>query len=993
MTNVWKITQSTFELEKNAQQESIFSLGNGYLGLRGFFTEREPTYHPGVFINGFYELTPIIYGERAYGYPDYNQTIIDVPDCRYVEIFSGEHRFSMQTGIIHAFNRELHLKHGMLTRSVEWESPNGDHLFITWEHLISYRYKNIGGLRLRIKRQGKCPVLLRSGTALPVSRSENNDDPRIGARLDPSSLYDVSGITEKHDKFISMQVLFRTKRSGLSLLCGNALSVVSGQEYESTSGNSGEFPFINVCSQVSVDGKFTGIEIEKLYFYCTDKVDNEDKLYTDYRINLETGIRLGFNGLKKLQKEELKRFWNSSDVVIKGDPEFQKALRFNIFQLYQSTGKDGITSLSAKGLTGGGYEGHYFWDTEIYAMPFFTSTSPEIARSLLQYRISILGYARDRAAVLAEKGALYPWRTINGHETSAYFPAGTAQYHINADIAYSLVQYIEITGDSSIMPEGGAEMLFETARLWMSLGFYNPGKLGKFCINEVTGPDEYSALVNNNFYTNSMAAYHLRKAAAWFEKLGIEYPDYFRQLCIRISLQEEEAAEWRKAADCMYIPYDINLGIHPQDDTFLERERWDINATPESDYPLLLHYHPLVIYRHQVLKQADAILALLLLHNQYTFSQKKRDFDYYEQLTTGDSSLSACIQGIAALELGYSETGKIYARSTAFVDLDDLQGNTRDGLHTASMAGSWMLVVYGFAGLRYSEGVPCIYPRNFPGNWEYLSFSLQTSTGLLSVRIDSVWTEYILTKTESGYSKKTVDIVHRNRKLVVGNMLVRVKTGPGFKGAVFDLDGVITSTDLYHYQAWKHLADDMGWVFSRELNHHLRGISRSESLLIIAEANGAMLNKEEVQILTDRKNVLYRDLLENLTDDDILPGAYELLSVLRTHGIKIALASASRNAGYIIDKLGLSDILDYIVPASDVEFGKPDPEMFIKASDGIGLLPDECIGIEDAQPGIEGILAAGMKSIGVGDAVSDIKCDLHITNLSEIVFSDLERLF
>ncbi|NQT61068.1 MAG: beta-phosphoglucomutase [Bacteroidetes bacterium] len=993
MADSWKITQASFDLRANAQQESIFSLGNGFLGLRGFFVEREPAYHPGVFVNGFYESTPITYGERAYGFAEFNQTMLDVPDCRFIEIYSGEYKFSMQSGVLHSFNRELDLKNGTLTRRVEWESPNGDHLSIVWEHLVSYRYKNIGGMRIRIEQQGTHPITIHSGIAVADSRPENTDDPRVGGSHAISPLVQISQIREKREKFLSVQTLFHTKNSGLSLLCGNALSVISGQECESMPEDQSENSFYCISSPASVNESSTIIEIEKLYFYCTAKKEDEDRLYSEYRINLESGINLGYSGLADLQREELKTFWNSSDVIIKGDPEFQKTLRFNIFQLYQSTGKDGYTSLSSKGLTGCGYEGHYFWDTEIYAMPFFTSTSPEIARSLLKYRISILDHARKRAAELTEEGALYPWRTINGIEASAFFPAGTAQYHINADIIFSLIQYIEITGDETLLFEGGAEMLFETARLWLSLGFYNSRKSGKFCINEVTGPDEYSALVNNNFYTNSMAANHLKKAASWFYKLKKNSPEFFRQLSLDIFLMDSEAVEWHRASELMYIPYDTKLGIHPQDDAFLERERWDLAATPNSSFPLLLHYHPLVIYRHQVIKQADTILALLLLHDQYSFSQKRRDFDYYEPLTTGDSSLSACIQGIIALELGYCDIGKNYARSTAFVDIDDLQGNTSEGLHTASMAGSWMLVVYGFAGLRYREGVPWIYPHYLPENWEKLEFSLKTSSGLLFVRINSEWTEYICKETCLEASRKSIEVVHRNKKLMVGDEPLRVKTGPEFKGAVFDLDGVITSTDDYHYLAWKYLANEMGWVFTREINHRLRGVSRSESLLIIAGENNILLTETEIQAMTEKKNKRYLELLDDLSDRDIMPGTIELLSQLRKRGVKTALASASRNAGYIIDKLGLSDHFGYIVSASSVEFGKPDPEIFIKASEGIGLLPDECVGFEDAQPGIEGINAAGMKSVGVGESVSGSNCDLHIADLSDITASDLEKLF
>jgi beta-phosphoglucomutase len=989
----WKISQNSYDLKTNAQMESLFSLGNGFFGLRGFFTERSPAFHPGVFVNGFYECAPIVYGEWAFGYAEFNQKMLDVPDCRFIEIYSGKHKFSLRSGILLSFNRELDLKNGTLTRKVEWESPNGDHLLIIWEHLVSYQYKNIGAMRLRIEHTGKYPVTIHSGTALPDSRSGKRDDPRAGSSHTDSPLVQISRIEDKREKFFSVQTLFRTRNSGLSLLCGNALSVISGQECVGISENQNETLYHCINSPASTGESFSIVELEKLYFYCTSSQKEEDQLYSEYQSGLENGINLGYGGLAELQRVKLNSFWETSDVIITGDSEFQKTLRFNIFQLYQSTGKDGATSLASKGLTGSGYEGHYFWDTEIYAMPFFTSTSPEIARCLLKYRISILDQARERAGELAEKGALYPWRTINGVEASAYFPAGTAQYHINADIAYSLIQYVEITGDETLLIEGGAEMLFETARLWISLGFFSSQKSEKFCINEVTGPDEYSALVNNNFYTNTMAANHLKKAAFWYYKLEEKYPVFLKNLSLEISLIESEVVKWQHASESMYLPYDTKIGIDLQDDAFLERERWDLSETHPEKFPLLLHYHPLVIYRHQVIKQADTVLTLLLLHDQFSFSRKRRDFNYYEPLTTGDSSLSACIQGIIALELGYREMGKKYARSTAFVDIDDLQGNASEGLHTASMAGSWMLVVYGFAGLRYKEGVPWIYPHYIPEKWEELEFSLQTSNGLLSVRITAQWTEYHCKEPLITAGKNIIKVLHRNKNLLVGNEPVRVKTGPEFKGAVFDLDGVITSTDDYHYQAWKYLSDEVGWVFNREMNHRLRGVSRSESLLIISEENNQVLTETEIQEMTEKKNKRYLELLDGLSTSDIMPGTIEFLSLLRKRGVKIALASASRNAGCIVDKLGLTTYFDYIVSASGIEFGKPDPEIFVKASEGINVLPDECVGFEDALPGLDGIIAAGMKSVGVGMSVSSSCCDLFISNLSEISVSAIENLF
>ncbi|HLY28987.1 MAG TPA: glycosyl hydrolase family 65 protein, partial [Aggregatilineales bacterium] len=425
-----------------------------------------------------------------------------------------------------------------------------------------------------------------------------------------------------------------------------------------------------------------------------------------------------------------------TDVDIVGDPATQQGVRFNMFHLLQSAGRDGRTNIAAKGLTGEGYEGHYFWDTETYIIPFFLYNNPNISRSLLEYRYRILDKARNRARQMSHpKGALFPWRTINGDECSAYFPAGTAQYHIDADVAFAIKRYHEATGDDAFLIEYGAEILFETARLWVSLGAYIEGKGKAFCINCVTGPDEYSALVDNNCYTNLMARENLNYAchiAAWMQKAA---PEAYRQLVKRIGLEEHEIAEWQRAADAMYIPYDENLHIYKQDDNFLNKAAWDFANTPPENYPLLIHYHPLVIYRHQVCKQADFVLALYLLSHKFTLDEKKRNYDYYEKVTTHDSSLSTCIFSIVGSEIGYHDKAYQYFVGTARMDLDDFHGNVKDGIHAANMAGTWLSLVNGFAGMRAHDDVLGFNPY-LPGGWQSYSFKVTYRGCLLKVSIN-----------------------------------------------------------------------------------------------------------------------------------------------------------------------------------------------------------------------------------------------------------------
>jgi alpha,alpha-trehalose phosphorylase len=424
--------------------------------------------------------------------------------------------------------------------------------------------------------------------------------------------------------------------------------------------------------------------------------------------------------------------------------EIQQAIRFNLFHILQASARAEETGVPAKGLTGQAYEGHYFWDTEIYLLPFLIYTSPLTAKNLLVFRYKMLPQARARARELGHRGAMYPWRTISGEEASAYYAAGTAQYHINADIMYALRKYVQATGDEMFLRKYGAEMLVETARLWADLGFYSDTKHGRFCINGVTGPDEYNAVVNNNGYTNLMARENLRYAAEVVESLRAAEPETYNALVEKTALEPSEAKTWIQAAESMYVPSDESRKIVLQDDNFLDREPWDFRATPRDRYPLLLFYHPLNIYRTQVIKQADVILAMFLLGDAFSLEAKKSNFDFYDPLTTGDSSLSSCVEAIVAAQIGDMDKAIRYGMAALLMDLADVGGNVKDGCHIASMGGTWMMLTYGFGGMRDDEGTLSFWPRRAPEENAILRFPVTYRGQLLDVEIGLDKVEYTL---------------------------------------------------------------------------------------------------------------------------------------------------------------------------------------------------------------------------------------------------------
>lgn len=761
----WSLVEDAPSDVDNQRSESLFSLGNGYIGIRGQYEEgyagREGASVRGCYLNGFYDSSPIHYPEGAYGYPSEGHAMLNVTDASVMELRVEGEPFQLRHGKIHFYKRVLHMQSGLLHRLVEWESPAGHRILIHIRRLVSLPHKHLAAIDYEITPLNFDGVIeLRSAMngeiAEAAGPAPGGGDPRLGARrAEPSLLYEEAG-SDGHGGGWLRQ---RTRHSRFALLTAMSHRLTLPPSRQCSPSESRDGQVLSVQYRVRLHRGETA-SLSKYISYHTSRDYREEELMERSREALRLAEELGFEGLAAQQHAWLDAFWERADVEIKGDPALQQGLRFNAFGLLQSAGRDGHTSMAAKGLTGEGYEGHYFWDTEMYVLPFFTFTQPETARALLEFRCRTLDQARQRAAEMSQRGALYPWRTINGQENSAFFPAGTAQAHINADIAYGLRQYVQATGDVEFLVHHAAEMLFETARFWADLGHYNPAKGGAFCIDAVTGPDEYTAIVNNNAYTNLMAREHLNYAYTTAVLMREQYPQQYAQVGKKMGLMQEEEEGWRKAAERMYIPRDEHLGIIAQDDTFLSKKPWDFAGTPPEKYPLLLHYHPLVIYRHQVLKQADVVMALFLMGDQFSLDEKIRNYRYYDPLTTHDSSLSPCIHSIVATEIGDIAAAYDYFGRTVRMDLDDVNGNAKDGLHTAAMAGSWMAVVNGFAGMRLEGGLPGFRP-SLPPEWESCRFRIMNRGRLLEVFFDQEQAVYTLVEGDE------LEFKHEGQPLVV----------------------------------------------------------------------------------------------------------------------------------------------------------------------------------------------------------------------------------
>lgn len=731
----WRVTEKAFEVENIYRNEATFALSNGYIGTRGTLEEGyDFSVEEGLegnFINGFYESEHIRYGEWNYGFPTESQSLLNLPNLKTTRILLDGEVFDLRTGVVLEYERVLLMKKGRVERNLIWTSPKGKQLKLHTSRFVSFEHKN-----LMVGRICVTPLNF-SGEIQFVSVCETDVENHT-RKTNPLVDYGPFGKRLTVNKLMAGEdTIFyegTTVNSRLTMACGSRQHITSGEIREQSSHIEEAAADITYLTDAE-----TGKEIifDKFIVYTSALDMPIGQLESFTKEELQKACETGYEDLEEEQTAYMGAFWNAADVIIRGDAALQQGIRFNLFHIMQAAGRDGRTGMGAKGLSGEGYEGHYFWDTEMYVLPVFAYTDTKLAKSLLDYRYDTLEEARKRARVLGHPvGALYPWRTINGKEASTYYPLGTAQYHINADIAYAFKLYVEVAGDYEYLEQRAAEVLVETARVWADVGCFADSKEGRYCICAVTGPDEYNAIVDNNFYTNLMARENIRDAIWALDTVKKSNPEAYRELTGRLKISREEVEYWQKIVDNMYFPFDEKRQIYPLDDGFMIRKPWDDSKIPpEKRHLLYENYHPLFIFRQRMSKQADAILGMLLHSNLFTEEELRRNYDFYQEVTLHHSSLSTCIFGILASQIGYHEQAYEYFIQSARMDLDDYHNNFYAGIHAANMAGTWQAIVFGFAGVRTNRGM-LEFKITMPKQWKGYSFRLGYQGSLLQIDIE-----------------------------------------------------------------------------------------------------------------------------------------------------------------------------------------------------------------------------------------------------------------
>jgi alpha,alpha-trehalose phosphorylase len=756
-TEPWRLVEKQFDPTLLAQSESIFALSNGHIGLRGNLDEGDPHGLPGTYLNSMYEVRPLPYAEAGYGFPDAGQTVINVTNGKIIRLLVDDEPFDIRYGTLNSHERVLDLRAGTLTRTVDWSSPAGARIKVTSVRLVSLTQRAVAAISYTVEPVDKTMrLVLQSELVTNEELPQRGNDPRLAAILE-SPL-----VSEEHlssDMTASRALLVhRTRVSGLRMAAAMSHEITGPEKMACRTEAFPDLARTTVATEVAPGQQ---LHIVKYVAYGWSSQRSRPALIDQVFGALSAAHLTTFQGMLDEQRAYLDEFWDGADVDVEGDAEIQQAVRFALFHILQAGARAEYRPIAAKGLTGTGYDGHTFWDTETFVLPVLMYTQPSAAADALRWRHMVLAEARQHAADMGLAGAAFPWRTIRGQECSGYWPAGTAAFHIDADIADAVLRYLDATEDAKFEQEIGLELLVETARLWRSLGQHDP--MGHFRIEGVTGPDEYSAVKDNNVYTNLMAQRNLAGAADAAGRLPNEAE--------RLGVSSEEAASWRDAATAMYIPFDERLGVHPQHDGFTNYAKWDFKNTPEEKYPLLLHYPYFQLYRKQVVKQSDLILAMYLRSDAFTAEQKARNFAYYEPLTVRDSSLSACTQAVIAAEVGQLDLAHDYLAEAALMDLRDIEHNTSDGIHMASLAGAWMALVAGFGGMRAGLGALAFSPR-LPDGITGLTFRVRYRGRKLCVTISIDRAKYQLIDGDP------LPVTHHGEEFELGKRAVERKIPP-----------------------------------------------------------------------------------------------------------------------------------------------------------------------------------------------------------------------
>lgn len=957
----WIIQESGFHSERSEASEAIFALANEFAGVRGSFEEGySGNSMPGVYFNGIYEKGKHQYSTKFKGFAENWTYMVNSVDWLYARLVLDGEPLDLATCAFSDFVRRVDMRRGILERSFIWKTESGKELKICFERFLSMDDQRVGVQQIRFE---------------PLNFSGELE---LMCGLDFSTLYHLRGTRP-------WQVLRHSEDCGWAAALGKTES--SGHRVFAAFRLNVEGNFIStdrLCGRkikLALSQSETAV-VEKIAVFHTEKDSSldDEAVWNSGMAACAKRTALDVPSAEAAHILYWSEIWDHLDVVIEGDDENQQGIRYCIFHLHQTYhGADSRFNVGAKGLTGEHYWGVTWWDTETYCLPFYLFNNRKAAKNLIEYRYRTLDGAMARAKDFHLPGARYPMCTIDGEEVCDVWQHGDLEIHVSSAVAYGIWKYVHLTGDESLMFDMGAEMLVQISRFYAARGGWGQ-QTGKFGFWGVMGADEMHTMVSNNAYTNFM----VKKAFEWtlqaLEKMESEQSERFQTLAKKTGLEAEERADWQRKVDAMESMLDEASGIYEQHEGFFNLPHIDYSQIPDNQFPVQKTWPYVDLFRFDLIKQPDVLLFFFLFGTEFDKESLRRNFNYYEPRCSHESSLSPAIHSILAARLGETDKAFDYAHFASRLDLDDYQNNTREGLHVTSMAGAWMNLVYGFGGLR-SDGIKLRFDPVCPSLWKAFSFRLYVNdTDIMTVRVD----QQKVTFTMSGDDAVEIEVFGKPVVVTSASVAVPLPIAQTIDAVIFDLDGVIVSTDEYHFFGWKKLADNEGIPFTRADNERCRGVSRMGSLEVVLEKASRRYSEAEKEELATQKNNYYVELLQNISPDDILPGALNFIEELRAFGVKTAIGSSSRNAPVILERIGLADTFDAVADGNDITRSKPDPEVFLLAAEKLGVAPTRCLVVEDADAGVEAAVAAGMKCLAVGSAAGHLGAQYSASRLDEI---------
>ncbi len=994
----WILAEDGFDEECLNKYEAIFCQGNGYLGVRGALEERYTGEVRNLFVAGTFDR---FCESEVTELPNF-------PDMTQMGIYLDGKPLSFCRGTVHEYQRALNLENGESVRIADWEDERGRRFLFIFRRMVSLRDEHVMASRVEIcPADGDAEIKIMSG---------------IDGRADNSGTqHFVEGEKRMFDQRF-LQLLVRTAESGIDAGCFCAHRYqINGREADMRLLPVMERRQIFLSASCTVrQGEVLAVEKISCVYTSRDlefalqgeRVDGSGKIAQAGLRKVREAWEKGYESLIRESGRAWKELWERQDVRILSEKPFdQTALRFALYHLNIMVKKeDERMGIGAKALSGEGYKGHSFWDTEVFLLPYYLLTQPETAGGLVGYRYLGLEGARRKARQYGYQGAMYPWEAAwidDGEVTPVEGPAdvvtgkpiiywtGVQEQHITADVAFAAWQYYKATEDTDFLLEKGFEMIMDTARFWVSRLDFDRDR-GLYVIRCVIGPDEYKEHVDNDVYTNYMAHYNMRLALELVRRFrGSALPaqrEVYERLRDKLGLERLER-ELEEKIPNLYLPVpDSQTGIIPQCDGYFELEELDIRGYKESEKVLTI-YEDLSqeqINSYQIAKQGDLVVLMFLMPELFDEKTRGRNYRFYEDRTLHDSSLSKSTHSILACDLGLMEEAYRLFQGACRVDLGSDKRSSDAGIHSASMGGIWQAAVMGFGGVRMEEGMLHIRP-SLPKEWDELVFPLVWKGRKLLVRADR---ETVTVENDG----PAVEIILCGKRILAGERTV-VENGtsvekrgeePGcaagrYEAVIFDLDGVICHTDNYHYQAWKKLADRLGIAFDQKINNRLRGVSRMESLEIILEGFDGTFTQEEKESLAQEKNDAYRELLKTMSPQDLGGEVKSTLEELRRRGLGLAIGSSSKNAAFILERIGLGGFFDAVSDGTMITRSKPDPEVFLKAAQMLGADPVKCLVVEDAEAGLQAAKAAGMDAAGIGEASRSDIADYRLESFSRLL--------